>query len=204
MIQRFSIFLSYLFHPIFLPLASMFILFQLPIYYNYRFSTTYFNAVYLFIFINLVLIPLGVCTYLKRLELIQSLRMTTAKERRVPFLLSSLLYILTFYIMGSLDLPLLYLNIFKAITVSVIILSLLTFINLKWSAHLSAMGALIGMLIVISSTLAINLSPIIIILILLSGILASARLVLSAHSLSELVLGFCLGLGTQLSLLIAI
>lgn len=202
MTSRFASFLSYLFHPIFLPLICVFILFQLPVYYNYRFNAGYFNAVYLFLFINLVFVPLGGILYMKNKGIINSYEMTTAKERRIPFLFSALLYILTFFVLNSMGFPDLYLKIFKSITATLIILCMLLFANVKWSAHLSAMGGLLGMLIVISKGFGLNLTGLLIPVILMSGLLASSRLALNAHSLKETFFGFLLGLGLQLSLLI--
>lgn len=200
--KYFATFLSYLLHPILSPLFSLYILFQLPIYQNYRLTADYFRFVYLLVLINLILIPLTISYYLKDKGYIASLRMETAKERRIPFLLSSVLYVLTFFIFQTIGFPEIYLQIFKAVCLSVIVLSLLTFLKVKWSVHLCAMGGLLGMLLVVSKIYYLNISLLLIVFILLSGLLASARLALGAHRLHELLLGFLLGLGTQLALLL--
>tara|TARA_R110002072_G_scaffold96889_2_gene212955 strand:+ start:2319 stop:2924 length:606 start_codon:yes stop_codon:yes gene_type:complete len=200
--KRFATFLSYLLHPILSPLISIYILFHLPIYQNYRLSEEYFNFIYLVILINLILIPLTVSFYLKDKGYIASLKMETTKERRIPFLVSSVLYVITFFVFQTIGFPEIYLQIFMAATWVVLILSVLSFFNVKWSAHLSAMGGLLGMLIVVTQTYNLNLTVILIFFILLSGALASARLVLNAHTQKELLFGFSLGLVAQLILLI--
>ena len=202
MIRHLSSSISYVLHPIFVPLISAFILFQLPIYYNYKLTQAYFNVVYLLITANLILVPLGLAIYLKRIGVIQSLKMRTTRERRAPFLFTTLLYFLTFYVLKSISFPKFYLQLFLASTFIILLLSILAFVNIKWSAHLSAMGGLFGMMIVTSKTLSINLSWGLIIVILISGLLASARLALNAHNLKEVSFGFLLGMGIELCLLL--
>jgi len=195
-------FLSYLLHPILSPLISLFLLFHLPIYHNYRFPDSFFNFIYLTVLINLVLIPLGISYYLKNKGLIHSLSMERVEERKIPFLLTAMLYGLTYWLFESISLPELYLKIFKAASLVVVALSVLAFLNIKWSVHLSAMGSLTGILVVVGQSYALKVLPLLIASILLSGILASARLSLKAHSFKEIIFGFLLGCGTQLSILI--
>lgn len=200
--KRFATFLSYLLHPILSPLISLYILFQLPIVQNYRLSEEYFNFIYLVILINLILIPLTISFYFKDKGYIKSLKMETTQERRIPFLASSVLYVITYFVFQTIGFPEIYLKVFKAACIVVVVLSLLTFFHLKWSAHLSAMGGLLGMLIVVNQTFNINTMLLLIVFTLLSGLLASARLALGAHRLHELALGFSLGLAAQLAILI--
>lgn len=134
--------------------------------------------------------------------MIQSLKMERTQDRRIPFLLTAFLYFITYWFFESISFPEFYLKIFLAATAVVMILSALVFLNIKWSAHLSAMGGIIGMLVVVDQTFNFNITILLIVLILLSGLLASARLVLGAHRIHELAFGFLLGFGAQMLLLI--
>lgn len=190
--------LSYVFHPIFAPLTSMYILFQLPIYINYKMSSATMGFIYTVILVNLIITPLGVSLYLKRKGFINSLEMPLAKERTIPYLVSSLFYIFTYYLLEKIEFPPFYLAIFKAAALVIIALMLLSLLNIKASAHLAALGGICGMIFVVAFLLKIEITLLLVFFILLSGVVASARYALKAHSFTELIMGFLLGFGMQL------
>lgn len=200
--SRFFHLLSVLFHPIFFPLYSVFVLFQLPIYNNYRFSATYFYFIYLIISLNLIVIPLLFSIYLKKKRVISSLKMELVEERRIPYLLSALLYVFTYFLLSQIDFPSLYLSIFAAATMVVSLLFLFTLAGVKVSAHLSAIGSFCGMIFVLIHLTAIDISLLLLVSILLAGLIGTARLALRAHRPLEVLLGFCLGLACQLLVLV--
>ncbi|WP_157811676.1 hypothetical protein [Tenacibaculum sp. SZ-18] len=70
--------------------------------------------------------------------------------------------------------------------------------GIKTSIHLLSMGSAVGYFIVFQLIYNVSVIPLILILILLSGLLASSRLHLKAHTPKEVYLGFLLGIFTQL------
>ena len=197
----FAKFLSYLFHPLFAPVLSVFILFNFPTYLNYKFPPSYFNAVYGALTINLVLAPLGISLYFKKRGIIKSLEMETAKERVLPYLISSVFYIFTFFLLQKIQFPALYLAVFKGATVVVILLLLFALANQKISAHLAGLGGIVGMIALSGYLLQVDVFALLMTAVIISGMVASSRLMLKAHTFLELAVGFCLGVGMQLAFL---
>jgi membrane-associated phospholipid phosphatase len=60
-------------------------------------------------------------------------------------------------------------------------------------------GGLLGSLLIISFVFKLNTIPVIAFLFLLSGLIASSRLYLKAHSRDEIYSGFALGMFTQVT-----
>jgi len=157
--------------------------------------------IYGIVVLNLIVSPLFVSLYLKKKGFINSLEMKTTKERSIPYLVSSLFYIFTYFLFQQINFPPFYLAIFRAAIFVIIALMIFSLMGIKASAHLAGMGGLCGMIFMIAILLKVEISVLFIIFILLSGITASARYALKAHSLGELSLGFLLGFGMQLSIL---
>lgn len=193
--------LSYLFHPLFAPLYAAILIFNLPLYINYRYGPSYFNYIYVILIMNLILAPLLVSLYLRKIGMIESLEMKKVNERQIPYLISSIFYAFTYFLLAKINLPGTYLILFGASAIAVIVLFLLSLMQVKLSAHLTGLGGICGMLIVLSVHLAVDLSNWLMLALFLSGLVAAARFSLSAHKLWELLLGFILGMACQLLLI---
>jgi hypothetical protein len=63
---------------------------------------------------------------------------------------------------------------------------------------MAAIGGLIGFMIYFSYHYKINIIPVFLFLFVLSGVIASARIKLNAHTLNEIFWGYSLGITTQL------
>lgn len=191
-------FLSYLFHPIFAPLFSIHILLQLPVFFNYKLSTELIQFSYGVVVLNLIVTPVLISLYLKKKGVIKSLEMESARERVIPYLTSSILFFTTYFLFKDINFPTFYLNVLLAAAIVILVLFVGSLINLKLSAHLAGLGGLCGMIFLIVTVLKIELTALFILFILISGLVASSRYFLKAHSFSEIISGFCLGFGIQL------
>ncbi|MEQ8623591.1 MAG: hypothetical protein RJQ00_02675 [Vicingaceae bacterium] len=191
--QKFARFVSYVFHPIFAPLISLYILFQLPLLQNYRLTEFYKQYIYGAMLINLVIVPLLMSFYFKRIGIIKSLEMKTLEERRTPYLMSLIFYFFTLLLLYYTKFPIVYVKAFLGATLVVGALYLFTFLKLKVSAHLSGIGGICGLLFVLSNIYMVELTNLLLLFIVLSGVVATARMTLKAHSYWELSLGFLLG-----------
>lgn len=185
--------LSYLFHPIFAPLISVYLLFQLPLLINFRLSDFFKAYVYLAMAINLVVAPLLLLLYFKKVGIIKSLEMKSLRERRKPYLMLLIFYLFTLALLYFIHFPTVYVKLFLGASTVIAVLYLFSYLEYKASAHLSGLGGICGMLFVISLLYPIDLTAQLIFFILLSGIIGSARLALKAHSFDELVVGFLIG-----------
>lgn len=131
--------------------------------------------------------------FLKRIKIIKTYKIETVRERKLPIALMLLLF---YFLANSLDSILLLRDLsllFYATALGLFIVYLLLYINFKTSIHLLSLGISTGFFLILTEIYNQSFLPIIIIVILLSGILAKARLQLKAHNQKEVYVGFFLG-----------
>lgn len=184
-------FISTILHPIVIPTVGVMLYFLISpnnYYPNQKLS------VLSLIFIITYLIPLLVLILFKKLKIINSYQTESIKERKLPVALM----IFLFYLLGNTmnntsnlkDLSLL----FYATSVSLFIIYVLFFFKIKTSIHLLSIGISVGFFMVLSSNYTQSYILLIIAIIILAGLLGSARLHLKAHTVKEVYLGFFLGI----------
>lgn len=132
--------------------------------------------------------------------MISEVTMRIREERTIPYAITIGFYLLTLYIFKDSVVPEF---IFKFMIRATLLLILTFIINLKWkiSAHMVAIGGLLGALASIAMVLNVYVTHYIVLVVLLSGLIASSRLRLKAHSPAQVYTGFVLGIVGQLGLL---
>lgn len=149
------------------------------------------------VFVGTYIIPLLILLILKALNLIDSFALTSIRERKIPLFIMMII----FYLLGRLltaniafeELGLL----FFGTNLALLIVYVLFLFHIKVSLHILSMSTTIGFFLMYGSLHSIQVLPIIIILFLLTGFLASARLRLKAHTKQEVYVGFFLGMLSQ-------
>lgn len=188
--MKFNKFISVILHPIVIPTICVLLFFTvLPI----RIGSNQKLAILGLTFVGTYLIPLIVLIILKTFGYIKSYQVTTIKERKIPLLLM----ILLFYLLGNTlfrnpfirDLG----TLFYATSLGLVTIYLLFIFKLKTSLHLLSLGIAVGFFLLLSIIYITSFLPLIVVLILISGILASSRLYLKAHTPKEVYLGFFIG-----------
>ena len=110
--------------------------------------------------------------------------------------------ILLFTIIGNIFMKSLNLRdfgvLFYGTTLGLILVYLFIIFQIKVSLHLLSIGSLIGFFMMMGFEYSTSVAPIILVLILLSGLLASARLHLKAHEPKEVYLGVLFGISSQI------
>ncbi len=202
MLKVYSKIISTVLHPIFAPLFSLYVLFSLPSYINFKLSSYYKLYIYGIVVINLVIVPIVFSYYLKQKKQIRSLKMDSVKERIIPYGLSVLFYILTWVLLQKVQFPAFYLAVFQMAGVTVLILLVFALLKQKVSAHMAAWGGICGVIATSSIILEVDNINYLILAVLLSGLVGTARLHLKAHSMEEVLSGFILGLSLQLFILV--
>lgn len=193
--MKFSKFISYFFHPINFSIIGAVIYFLFVPKYILKQQEYIFLTV---IFIGTYIFPLILLFLMKHLKLVKSYHLSTIEERKFPTILflsitmfigqwlykTSVVNILALYYIGF--------------GICFILTYILLYIGRKVSLHAAGIGGLIGFLLFFSYHYKINLIQLIIVSFILSGVIASARLQLKAHNMPEVIIGFLLGLSTQL------
>ena len=184
--------ISYILHPIFIPtysIASLYFLAPLSLYYLFLGQKVFFSLLVL-IFIYTALVPILFIFLLKKTNFISDITLTIRKERPKIYLLVSGFFVALAYFLysrGNVFLPTAIIIFFMAINIWG--LFLITFLD-KISAHIAALAGVLGIYFGIfylyqdRHMLWASL-----ILIVIMGITASARLFLGAHNLRQVTLG---------------
>lgn len=128
--------------------------------------------------------------------MIRSMEMENIEERRIPFLTTGVYYTACYYLLQQLPVPRIIGLMVLGATVTILIAWLLSF-RWKVSIHMIGIGGFAGMLIAVTQVLGAPLLPMIIFTVLTAGLLGSSRLVLNAHTPSQIYTGFLIGLFTE-------
>ncbi|CAA0246883.1 conserved membrane hypothetical protein [Tenacibaculum maritimum] len=188
-------FISALLHPIVMPTIGMllyFVLSPLNISYTQRYTLL------CIVFIATYLIPALMLLLLKTIGHIKSYQVTSIEERKVPLFLMMLLFFLlgrafyNIYIIRDIS------YLFYGTTLALSVVYIFFFAKIKISLHLLSMGISIGYFLILSFLYHIYMLPFVLIFTLLSGLLASSRLYLKAHTSKEVYLGFLIGIISEL------
>lgn len=159
------------------------------------------------IFIITFFIPLLAVGLFKTMNLVSSITMVDRRERRVPFVFITLLYILITYLFYSQYRISLHDNVLRfmiIIDALVLVATVATFFY-KVSVHSLAMWGLVGMLITLSSIQEDgSLIYPMLATIVLAGVVMSARLQLGVHTLREVLVGSVLGLVVSFASVLAL
>lgn len=149
---------------------------------------------YYLIVLSTLLIPMITIIGFRLSGAVRSLHMERIQDRLIPFTTICIYFILTTYFLyqrNEFD-PILWYTL-SVITATIIGLTLITFFW-KMSAHMTGLGGLLAVVIVMSDTFPTfqSLYPLII-GILLAGIVGTSRLYLNAHSPREVYAGLVYG-----------
>jgi len=193
--MKFYKFVSYIFHPVLIPIVCTLLYFiiipnHIPRNFAYWVLIIVFATTYIF--------PLLLLYFLKKVKLIENYHLSSINERKFPiFFFTALTLFLGIRLLKFNVVDLLAFSFFGcalALSISFILL----FIKIKTSLHTLGISGLIGFISIISYEYKINLLVLLIILFLIFGIIATSRLKLQAHKTSEVLIGFTIGLLSQL------
>lgn len=194
--QSVSHFLSVLFHPVFVNLLNLWLLFNLFPSLNYGMPQKLKLFYISFIFISTSIIPLIMVFVLRVTGKVNSVMLNQKEDRKIPYLITLLMYFFNYYNFNSNfskypthPLILSYLIGCAAIVAAVLTIN---FFN-KISIHTATMGALAGLTAVAGKYTHADIRVLLMLIILISGGVASARIFLNAHQNMQVYSGFVLG-----------
>jgi membrane-associated phospholipid phosphatase len=199
--MKFYKFISTILHPIVLPTLGVFLYF---VFVSQSFEKRLQLIVLGLVFVLTYVVPVLLLLFLKNFGFIKDFQVSTIKERRFPVIFM----IFLLYFLGNTIIQIPTIRnlgiLFYGTSLSLTCIYLLFSVKLKSSLHLVSMGNMIGFFLIMTNINSLSMLPIIILLILLSGILASSRLYLKAHTPVELLIGFSLGIVCQFILFISL
>lgn len=190
---------SGVFHPLFIPGIAIIILFAIPSYVAFSVSAQAQRLIIIIVFINTCIAPLLAILFLKRIGLISSVLLDKRADRIFPVLISILFYLFTYYLFLQAKLPSV-LNYFIVGATMVTLAGFVITFYWKISIHMMSIGGFTGFLIALSILLRYDMPYLIILSLLVSGLLGTARIKLNAHNPSQVYTGFITGVAIMLLL----
>jgi hypothetical protein len=188
---------SIIFHPLFIPTYIFCLLMEAIPYEFAGISQWQLTLRFFSCFWWTAFLPAFAIFLLWRLEFINSILLKTRKERIVPFIIVMFFYWWMYYLSRNFtDQPLVlrffYMGIFLSTVVGLILNS-----YLKISLHGMAAGGAVSAIGLFSWYYAIPLWIYLIPAVLLAGLIATARMLVSDHSTREIYLGLFMGAACQ-------
>ena len=194
---------AYILHPLFVPIYLMLFLMEVEPVMSLYFGGDKKNFFLLILVLNVVIGPIVSMLILKRNGWIDSLTMPTLKGRSVSYLLTAILYIATYFLVLKIGLPIVTKALFIGLIAVLLLLSAIS-IKFKISAHLAALGGVLGVFVWMVHFYGIWEMSWFFVILLLTGLQASSRLYLQAHSEREVLMGWLIGLASTFGCLWAI
>ena len=191
-------FISYIFHPLFIP-TFFFIFLMIEVPYKFEGITDWQLKLRLFsVFWLTAFFPAFAVFLLWRLKFSDSIFLRTQKERIIPYVITMFFYWWMYYLSRNfkdqpIDLKFFYFGIFIATSLGLVVNNFM-----KVSLHaIGISGLLMSILLVSIHYPAVNLIWFLF-AVLLAAIVIAARMIVSDHTQKELIVGFGIGLFTQL------
>lgn len=187
--------LSYILHPIFIPLAGTLAYFVVTPRYSPIGAQ---GGSVLPIFILTVIIPIIAYLILRNLGLVKTVSLTTTKERKYAlYIYTGLLLLVVYKVIPNNYTAELHFFFLGLIAGNLACLFLLYF-NVRASMHAMGLGSLAMYLVTLSVHFETNVTIGLSIVVLLTGLVVSSRIYLKAHSPAEAWIGLLIGLISQL------
>ena len=191
-------FISYVFHPVFMPVLLSVIIWRIqPAEFAGMSQKTL-----IFRFISLasttIFFPLLVVALLKALGFLESFHMRVSRDRVIPLIATMTFYFWAQQVFRHLpDTPRI-INILLLGSFWGVILLFMASIWFKVSMHTTAAGGAIGIMTVLLFVSPFNMLAVFLITLLIAGLVGTARLILREHTVFELWVGYAIGLVVQL------
>ena len=191
--------LSYVLHPLFIPTYFFLFLMQvLPFEFvgitEWQLKMRLFSVAWLTAFF-----PAFAVFLLWRLKLSDSIFLRTQKERIIPYVITMFFYWWMYYLSRNftdqpIALKFFYLGIFVASAIGMTVNNFM-----KVSLHAMGIAGLTTAVILVSVFYPVNNAVWVLLAVLLTALVISARLVVSDHNKKELIVGLFIGVFTQVA-----
>jgi hypothetical protein len=185
-------FISFIFHPFFIPVYSFLFLLLMPFWFSLFLLLKVKLLILAIVFSFTAIFPLINILFLKFLKIIKDIHLRDSKDRIWPYLIILVFYSALFYVFTEFRLLNIYKWVIAGAAISIFIVFIINFFT-KVSAHLAAFGGFVGLILELSWHMQINFIPYLCAGFMFAGLLAWARIKLKAHTQMQVYLGFFIG-----------
>jgi hypothetical protein len=198
LIQLPAKFISYVFHPLFIPLYITYFIIQIRSYQLAGINDWINLRILLQVFVNCTFLPLASILLLRALKFIDSVFIKTQRDRIIPYIICMIFYFWNWYVFKNnheiKDLVSVSMAIFNAS-----VLGFLVNISMKVSMHAISVGVMTTFVALLAFSDSSSFSFYLSIAVLIAGIVCTSRLIVSDHSQKEIYYGFLIGILSQLA-----
>lgn len=183
---------GYIFHPLLMASIAVIVLFNSGHYLSVV-NANIRDVIYSIFIILTFVLPALFIPVLYYFKVISSIETQIKKEKLIPLMSVIIIYALAYYFMQKVSMPAILLKVIAASISSMIVYFIILFF---WniSIHLSALGGLLGFVIYLGINSNLNVLLTGFLVIIVSGIVASAQLFLQRHNPAQVYVGFITGL----------
>ncbi len=188
---------SYIFHPVFIPLYVMYFVTYLHPTLLAGFSPEQRRMVLPITFLNLVFFPLLSVLLLKAVGFIESVYMRTTRDRIIPLIACGIFYFWGYSIFKN---QIQYPRVVQAFTLGILFSSSAALMcNIYFKISLQAIGAggLLGFFLVLLYSNQMQMIWPLALAIVIAGLVCTCRLLLGSHTQKEVYLGLLVGALSQ-------
>jgi hypothetical protein len=194
--------ISYVSHPLFLPiLVTVFVVSAMPEYFvpfkrgSIRFM---FDKLYIRVLFSTLFLPIFVVVLCRALGFVSSFQLRSQKDRIIPYIACTIFYFWTYFAFKREGVAPPFFNAFLLGVFIAIVMGMVANSYVKISMHTIGWGGVVGFLLMLMISMNMNISLVLIVALLIAGIVATARLVLGAHTPAEIYTGLGMGILAQL------
>jgi len=191
--------ISVVFHPLLVPTYALLVLTNLPTHFFLSMPINYRLLITVFVLLTTFVMPSLILVILKKFDVIKSLEMPERQERVLPLILVSAFFYLTYYLLKQSEQNSI-LTLFMIGATMLVLLCLIINYFTKISIHTTSWGGFFGALLGFSLFFRVELTFWLYIVILIAGLVGTARLVLKVHTPGQVFGGFVLGIASQMLL----
>ncbi len=191
--------ISYIFHPLFIPVYIAWFLINIQPYLFASFSTLEktlalirFLAVYTFF-------PLISVLLLKALGFIDSVYLKTQRDRIVPYIICMIYYFSLWFVLHRQPENPAAINLFTLAIFIASIGGLMANIYMKVSMHAISAGVMLAFMMLLAFSQEINFGVYLTIALFITGLVCTARFIVSDHTQKEVYVGLLIGVVSQLA-----
>jgi hypothetical protein len=194
--------ISYLSHPLFLPvLVTVFLANAMPEYFvlfkqeSARFA---FDKLYIRVLFSTLFLPLFVVALCRALGFVTSFQLRSQKDRIIPYVACTTFYFWAYFAFRREGVAPPFFNAFFLGVFIAVVIGMVANTYVKISMHTIGWGGVVGFLLMLMIGMNMNISLVLMVAFLITGIVGTARLILGAHTPAEIYAGFILGIISQL------
>lgn len=190
--------ISYLFHPIFIPVYVLIFLIKIQPYLfagvigrKRTFTVIMFGLMYAFF-------PVVTALLLKALGFIDSIYMKTQRDRIIPYVICMIYYFWVWYVIKNQNI---YPGELVQFSLAIFITSILGLMSnsyMKVSMHAMAMGNVVAFVLLLAKDGNLNSGSYVSTALFITGLVCTARLIVSDHTNKEIYTGLFIGMISML------